>query len=65
VDNGTFILPGLVNMATVYRGVRSDLTAPFKPPGKKKLILKISKKLVEKLRNGTQISPLAYWPIIK
>ena len=35
--NGTFILPDLINMATSFGGVRSDLTAPFKPPCCKKL----------------------------
>ena len=36
--NGTFILPNLVKMCSV----RSDLTPPFKPPGQKKLMLKVS-----------------------
>ena len=48
VDNGNFILPDLVNMATVCSADRSDLTAPIKPPGQKKLVLKISKKSVKK-----------------
>ena len=41
--NGTFILPDLVNMASLCSGVGSDLTAPFKLPGWKKLILKVWK----------------------
>ena len=35
--NDTFILPDLVNMASLCSGVGSDLTAPFKLPGWKKL----------------------------
>jgi hypothetical protein len=53
-------LPELVNIATVYSGVRSDLTAQLKPPGQKKTILKISEKLVEKQRKRAQISPMAF-----
>ena len=37
-------------MATVCSSVRSDLTAPFKPPGLKHLILKISKKIGQKTK---------------
>jgi hypothetical protein len=46
-NNGTFILLSLVDIDTVCCGVRSDLTIPFELPGKKKLILKISKKAVK------------------
>ena len=35
--NDTFILPDLVNMASLCSGVGSDLTVPFKLPGWKKL----------------------------
>ena len=40
--------------------VRSDMSAPFKPPAEKKLVLKISKKSVEKQRKCAQISPRAF-----
>ena len=52
--NGTFVLPDLVNMASLCSGIGSDLTAPFKPPGWKNLILKVWKKVLEKQRNGTK-----------
>ena len=39
-------------MATVCSVVRSDLTAPFKLPGQKKLILRISKKSVDKQKKA-------------
>ena len=50
--NDTFILPDLVNMASLCSGVGSDLTAPFKLPGWKSF--ESLKKLLEKQRNGTQ-----------
>ena len=43
--------------------VRSDLSTPFKPPAQKKLMLKISEKLVEKQRKCAQISPRAFLSI--
>jgi hypothetical protein len=43
--------------------VRSDLSAPFKPPAQKKLMLKISEKSVEKQRKCAQISPRAFLSI--
>jgi hypothetical protein len=46
-NNGTFILHEVVDVASVYSGVGSYLTALFKPPGQKKLVLKISKNSVE------------------
>ena len=43
--------------------VRSDLSAPFKPPAQMKLMLKISEKSVQKQRKCAQISPRAFLSI--
>ena len=43
--------------------VRSDLTAPFKRPRKKTLVLRISEKMVEKQRRCAQISPSGFLSI--
>ena len=48
------ICPGTRNFKNCS-GVKSDLTQPFKPPSRKKLILKISLKSIEKQPNGSII----------
>ena len=44
-------------------GVRSDLSARFKRPRKKKLMLRVSLKLLKNWRNGTQITPPTFLSI--
>ena len=44
-------------------GVRSDLSARFKRPQKKKLLLRVSLKLLQNWRNGSQITPPAFLSI--
>ena len=44
-------------------GVRSDLSARFKRPGKEELMLRVSLKLLEKQRRCAQISPSAFLSI--
>ena len=44
-------------------GVRSDLSARFKRPRKKKLMLRVSLNMVENWRNSSQITPSAFLSI--
>ena len=51
------------NKCALCSSVRSDLTAPFKPPAKKKRLLKVSLKSVENWKNCRQISFRACLPV--